>query len=147
MVQIVRFVLNLSNILIKNSYLPSYIINFYRIVRLFRTVLRNGKGNGPISMHDTVKFTKFWMVIYRFQMIYRYPQEFASSCPFAAAWSGNLKPKFIPLGKCQVGAPKTIKCCHLKLPIKCCSLDIFLILFQTEEHFARIKLLQIALWL
>ena len=41
---------------------------FYRIVQLFRTVFRNGKGNSPISTHNTVNFIEFQLIIYRFQI-------------------------------------------------------------------------------
>ena len=79
MVQIVRFVsnlLNLSNILVQNGQYPSYIDIIYRIVRLIGIVLGNGKGNSPISTHDTVKFIQFWTVNYGFRFETIYLQEF-----------------------------------------------------------------------
>ena len=82
-IEFIRFI----DILVQNGYLLSYIDIIYRIDWLLRTVFGNSKGNGPISTHDTVKFIKFWSIIYRFKMIYCYPQEFACNSTLIVPFS------------------------------------------------------------
>ena len=78
MVQIIRFVSNVSNISIQNRYFPCYNNNFYRIARLLGTVFGNGKGFGSILTHDMVKYVDILSIINRFGFKTILSQEFGS---------------------------------------------------------------------
>ena len=54
--------------------------NFYRIDHLLCIVLSSIRGNPPLLTDDTVKMIDFSSIFYRFQMLYRYPQEFGEYC-------------------------------------------------------------------
>ena len=67
MVQIVRFVSNLSK-LIQNGQFPCYINIFYCIDQLLFIVWRSIRGKPPLSTGRFDKLFVFWSINYRFQI-------------------------------------------------------------------------------